>query len=293
MDVKEKYIEAGKIAATALQYGAKHIKIGNSLLDATEKAESKVLDLGGEFAFPPQISLNEIAAHYCAEPNDEIIFKKGDIAKIDVGVMIDGYIGDNAMSVNLGEHDTLVQASRDALNNALKIVGVGTPIGEIGRVIQETIQKAGFSPVRNLSGHGVNQYKYHEKPSIPNFDTGDKTPLQKGQAIAIEPFASTGSGTIFESNNANIFSMRQKKPVRNLMTRNVLKEIIKFKNMPFTTRWLTKIIPEPKVNFALRDLIQNGIINSYPPLPDSGKGLVSQAEHTVYIDDETIVTTRI
>jgi len=293
MDVREKYIEAGKIAATALHYGAKHIKVGKTLLEATEKAEKKVLDLGGEFAFPPQISLNEIAAHYCADPDDETVFKKGDLAKIDVGVMIDGYIGDNALSVNLGEHEKLVKASRDALNNALKILRPGITLGEIGQKIQETIIKSGFAPVKNLSGHGLDQYVYHDKPSIPNFNTKDKTKLQEGKVIAIEPFASSGSGIIYESSNANIFSFRKKKPVRNMMTRQILKEIESYKNMPFTTRWLTKKYPLPKVKFALRELMQKNIINHYPPLPDSNKGFISQAEHTIIIEDEPIITTKI
>lgn len=293
MDEIEKYIQAGKIASQALKYGAQHIKIGNSLLDATQKAEEKVLDLGGEFAFPPQISLNETAAHYCAKPNDETIFKKGDLAKIDVGVMIDGYIGDNALSVNLGNYEDLVDASRDALNNAIKILEPGVSLGEIGKAISDIIIKKGFAPVRNLSGHGLSQYVFHDRPSIPNFDTGDKTKIEKGKVIAIEPFASNGSGIIQESSNANIFSMKKRKPVRNIITRQVLSEILKFKNMPFTTRWLTTKLPEAKVNFALRELIQQDIINCFPPLPDTQKGYISQAEHTIIVDDEIIVTTRI
>ncbi|MCM2326149.1 MAG: type II methionyl aminopeptidase [Candidatus Woesearchaeota archaeon] len=293
MDIREKYIEAGKIAAESLRYGAQLIKIDASLLDVTEKVEQKILDLGGEFAFPPQISLNETAAHYCAEPDDTILFKKGDLAKLDVGVMIDGYIGDNATTVNLGDYDKLVEASREALNNALKIIGPGVYVGDIGKAIQETITKKGFSPVRNLSGHGLAQYVYHDKPSIPNIETGDKTQLKKGQVIAIEPFASTGSGTIYETNQANIFSLRQKKPVRNVITRQILTEIMKYKNMPFTTRWLSKNLGIAKVNFALREMIHQDMLNLYPPLPDSGRGFISQAEHTVIIDDEPIVTTRI
>jgi methionyl aminopeptidase len=293
MDKKESYVQAGRIAAEALHYGAKLIKVDASLLDVTEKVEQKVLDLGGEFAFPPQISLNEIAAHYCAEPKDETIFKKGDLAKLDVGVMIDGYIGDNAISVNLGEHEKLVEASREALNNAVKAVRPGVTLGELGKAVQDTITKYGFSPVRNLSGHGLDQYVFHDKPNIPNFDTGDKTELKEGMVIAIEPFASAGKGMIYESSNANIFSQVNKKPVRNIITRQVLKEIEVFKGMPFTTRWLVKKLPEPKINFALRELMQYEIIKSYPPLPDQAKGLISQAEHTVIVEDVPIVTTRI
>ena len=170
----DEYIEAGKIAAQALKYGGKLIKVGESLLDVTEKVEQKVLDLGAEFAFPPQISLNEIAAHYCADPNDETKFKEGDIAKLDVGVMIDGYIGDNALTVDLGDNEKLVRASREALNKAIEIIKPGVTLSEIGKTIHDTITGYGFAPVRNLSGHGLDKYVFHDKPSIPNFDNGDR-----------------------------------------------------------------------------------------------------------------------
>jgi methionyl aminopeptidase len=291
--IKEKYLKAGRIAAEARDYGASLIKEGTSLLQVTEAVEKKVIELGGEFAFPPQISLNEIAAHYCAEQSDAILFKKGDLVKIDVGVMIDGYIGDTAVTVNLGEHSKLLEASREALNNAIKKVRPGVTVSEIGRTIHDTIVSYGFSPVKNLSGHGLNQYVFHDRPSIPNFDTGDKTKLEKGMVIAIEPFASMGAGVIYESGQGNIFSQVGKKPVRNTMTRDVLKEIENYRAMPFTTRWLARKFPLPKVNFALRELLQLGVIRSYPPLPDMGKGFISQAEHTMIVDDEVIVTTRV
>jgi methionyl aminopeptidase len=293
MDTRENYIKAGRIAAEARDYGASLIKVGASLLEVTEAVEKKVLDLGGEFAFPPQISLNETAAHYCAEPDDKIVFKEGDLAKLDVGVMIDGYIGDTAVTVNLGQYDKLVEASREALNNAIKKIRPGVTIGEIGKTIHDTIVAYGFAPVKNLSGHGLSQYVFHDKPSIPNFDTGDKTRLEKGMVIAIEPFASTGSGIIYESGSGNIFSQVAKKPVRNTMTREILKEIETYKEMPFTTRWLTKKFHAGKVNFALRELLQLGVIRAYPPLPDMGKGFISQAEHSMIVDDEAFVTTKV
>jgi methionyl aminopeptidase len=292
-DVKKKYIEAGKIAASTLNYCASHVKVGSSLLEATTKAEEKLIQLGGEFAFPPQISLNRIAAHYCAEPEDTILFQEGDVVKIDVGAMVDGYIGDNALTVNLGDHDDLVDASRKALDEALKVVRPGVAVGEIGSVIQEKIQERGFSPVRNLSGHALEQYKYHAPPNIPNFDSGDKTQLQNGMVIAIEPFASTGAGVIFESSGANIFSQVGHKQPRSPLTRQVYQDIENYGGMPFTTRWLTKRFPAIKVNFALRELMQLGVIRSYPPLPDKTGGLVSQAEHTIIVEDKPVVTTRI
>lgn len=296
-EIKEKYILAGKIASEARNYGISLIKEGSSLLEVTEKIEKKILELKGEFAFPPQISLNNIAAHYCADVDDKIIFKKGDIVKIDVGVMINGYIGDTAATTCVGyENDQnyignkLINASKEALMNAIKIIKPGITIGEIGKIIQETIQKKGFSSVKNLSGHGLDKYVFHAKPSIPNFNTNDKTKIEKG-VYAIEPFASTGKGVIYESSNATIFSQINKKPVRNIITKNILKEIETYKGMPFTTRWLAHKFGLQKTNFALRELLQLNIIRDYPPLPDADKGLVSQAEHTIIVDDEIIVTT--
>ncbi|MBN2423054.1 type II methionyl aminopeptidase [Candidatus Woesearchaeota archaeon] len=289
----DKFKKAGQIAAQARDYGASLIKIGASMLEVTEKIEAKIKELGGEFAFPPQISLNDIAAHYSAEPDDKIIFKKGDLAKLDVGVHIDGFIGDTAVTIDLGENKDLVNASREAVENAISIIKPGITLGKIGRVIQDTIQKYGFSPVKNLSGHGVGEYVFHGRPSIPNFDTGDSTILEKGQVIAIEPFATPGHGMIYESGNANIFSQINQKPVRNIITRQILQEIRTYNSLPFTTRWLTKKFNPFKVNFALRELLQKEIITSYPPLPERTHALVSQAEHTLIVDDPVIVTTKI
>ena len=291
MDEREKYLDAGKTAAKALRYGASLVKVGASVLEVTEKIEEKILDWGGEFAFPPQISLNEIAAHYCAYFDDKTVFKKGDIVKIDVGVMNDGYIGDNATSVNLGNHEDLVNASRKALENALSIAKPSVRISDIGKKIQETITSKGFVPVKNLSGHGLSRYVFHDKPSIPNITTNSNTLLKKGQVIAIEPFASTGSGFVFESSPENIYSVIHKKPVRSSITKTILKEIDSFKDMPFTDRWLMKKYPEFKVKFAIKDLLQNKIIHAYPPLIDSSHGMVSQAEHTVIVDEDPIITT--
>ena len=171
------------------------------------------------------------------------------------------------------------------------MIAPGVMLGEIGRVIHEAITSYGFSPVRNLSGHGLSKYNIHDKPTIPNFDTGDKTKLQKGIVIAVEPFASSGAGIVHETGTASVFSMVTKKPVRSPITREVLREIESYDGLPFSKRWLTKKFGA-KANFALRDLLQLDIIRGYPPLSDIQKGLVSQAEHSLLIDDEVIILTR-
>ena len=284
----EKLKQAGKIAAQVLEYGKNLIKKDVSLLEVVEKTEKKISDLGAKPAFPVQISCNHIAAHYCPDEEDKTVFSE-QIASLDVGVHVDGFIGDNAVTVDLsGKHDDLVKASREALDNAIKTIKVGVTLGEIGKVIQDAIQKYGFSPVRNLSGHGLGEYEQHTKPSIPNFDNGDNTKIEKGMVFAIEPFASTGAGIVQESGIATVFSLENKKPVRNMITRQILKEIESYNNLPFTTRWLTKKFGA-KAKFALREMEQLGILHSYAPLADKDKGLVSQAEHSVLVDNDSNV----
>jgi methionyl aminopeptidase len=292
MEKMEDWRKAGRIAAEALEYGKGLIKKGASLLEVSDKIEAKIKQLGGECAFPVQISNDQIAAHYCAEPNDEIIFEN-QVACLDIGVHINGCIGDTACTVDLSEQNSeLVKASEEALKNAIKTVRVGVTLAEIGKVIHDTITSYGFSPIKNLSGHGLSPYNVHDKPSVPNYDTGDKTELTKGQIIAIEPFATNGVGMIYETDKANIFSVIAKKPVRSIITRQVLKEIEKYNGLPFTTRWLTRKFPLFKVNFALKDLLNQGVITKYPPLPDKNNGLVSQAEHTLLVDERVEVLTR-
>ncbi len=292
-EVKNKYIKAGKIAAQVLEYGKGLIKKGNSLLDVAEKTENKIFELGAKPAFPVQMSMNHVAAHSCPEEDDKTMFDE-QVVCLDVGVHIGGYIGDNACTVDLsGNYGDLVKASGEALDEAIKVVKEGITLGEIGRAIHDTIVKYGFSPVRNLSGHGLDEFKQHTKPSIPNFDTQDKTKIEKGMVFAIEPFASTGSGIVQDSGTGSVYALVNMKPVRSQITRDVLKEINGYDGLPFAKRWLTKKFGV-KANFALRELLQRNIIRDYKPLADSAKGIVSQAEHSLMIDDDgkVIITTK-
>jgi methionyl aminopeptidase len=297
MDKEEldSYIQAGKIAAKALDYGASLIQEGALLLDVTEAVEEKIISLGGNFAFPPQISLNDVAAHYCSPYDDDTQFKHGDIAKLDVGVHINGFVADTARTVVLSDDANLkllAEASRAALAAALKIVRPGIRVSEIGAAIEREIKSRGFNPVINLSGHGLGKFIIHDSPSIPNFNAPINVVLHEDQVIAIEPFASTGAGMIYESSNATIYALEKIQPVRSPMTREVLKTIENYNSLPFTQRWLVKKHGLGKTMFAIKELRTLGILKEYPPLPDKGHGMVSQAEHTVIVRDKPIVTTR-
>src|SRR3989338_4896733 len=287
MDIqtKQNYIKAGRISAEALEYGKSLIRKGNSLLESTELIEKKIFELGGKPAFPVQMACNETAAHFCADDDDKTIFES-QVISLDLGVHVDGAIGDTAYTIDLsGKYDELVKAAQKALEEALKIVAVGIELREIGKTINNAITSYGYKPVRNLSGHGLDLFGIHTKPTIPNIDNGDKNVLKKGMAFAIEPFATTGSGVVADSGLATVFMLEHVRPVRSPITRDVLKEIATYEGLPFAKRWLTKKFGA-KANFALRELRQLGMINEFPPLVEVNKGIVTQAEHSILIDDE-------
>jgi methionyl aminopeptidase len=295
-EVLQSYKKAGLIAAKARDYCCSLVKEGESLLEVTKKTEEKILSMGGDFAFPPQISLNNIAAHFYPAHDDNTVFKEGDVAKVDVGVHIGGFVGDTARTVVLSNNQKLKllqEASKKALESAIRTVKPGVTLSEIGKNIQEEITKRGFAPIKNLTGHGLGQWQIHTSPSVPNFDTGSQTELTENQVIAIEPFASTGEGKIFESSNPELFSLSGQRPVRSPLTREVLRTIEEYNDLPFAKRWLIEKHGLGKTSFALRELDKLGVLEKHPPLPDGGEGIVSQAEHTVIIKDKPIFTTRL
>ena len=286
----EDWIKAGQIASEALEYGKNLIKKDASALEIIKKVEGKIFKLGGKPAFPTQLSINEIAAHYAPIKEDTII-KEDDIVKLDVGAHVNGAIGDNALTV--GNNKELIQASRDALNEAIKIVQIGTKLKDIGKIIDETISSYGFKPIRNLTGHSIELYEQHAGMSIPNIDDGDETELEKGMVIAIEPFATNGVGLIEEGKESGIYKLENVKNVRTQMSREILEFIIKeYRTLPFTKRWLFDKYQDFKVNFSLRNLEKEGIISQYKQLPEKSKGIVSQAEHTLLIDDKVKILTK-
>ncbi|MBD3164743.1 type II methionyl aminopeptidase [Candidatus Woesearchaeota archaeon] len=289
--ILESYKKAGKIAKESLLYGKSLIKKGSKLLDVTEKIEEKIISLGGKLAFPVQISCNEIAAHYCAFKDDPIIFED-QLVCLDIGVHVNGYIGDNACSVDLsGNNSNLVRASEEALKAAAERLALGVKLSDIGEAIETAITNMGFEPVRNLSGHGLAQYSIHTKPTVPNFNTKTGEVLEEG-FIAIEPFATDGPGLIHEKGDANVFSLTGKKAVRTGFVRDIQKQLESYSGLPFTKRWLLSNYSEPQVNYALRQLKQLEILHEYPPLAERSEGMVSQAENSFHVGEEIVLLTK-
>ena len=139
-------------------------------MEIAEKIESKIIELGGKPAFPTNLSINEIAAHYTPSYNDETLAHG--LLKVDLGVHIDGFISDTSFSLDLEdseENKKLIEASKKALEEAKKTIEKGIQINKIGKAIQETIESYGFSPIINLSGHQIEQYNLHAGLTIPKY----------------------------------------------------------------------------------------------------------------------------
>ena len=295
-EVKQDFLKAGRIVAEGLQLGRERIKPGANIKAICEEIEKHILDSGAQLAFPAQVSINEVAAHWCPEPKGERNFEEDQLVKLDIGAHINGRIADSAISIDLSKdqkHKKLIQAAEDARDAALNIAKPGTTLAELGRAIQDAITQAGYSPVKNLGGHGLGEYDVHVAPSIPNVDTGDNTPLEEGMVVAIEPFASTGKGHVHEQEYGNIYQLTKKARVRSRYAREAQKHLQAMHGLPFSLHWLATRMGEGQARFAIKELYNTGALEVYPPLAEEEGVLIAQAEHSVIIADNPVVYTRL
>ena len=288
-EIFEKYRDAGEIAAKILRRGAQEIREGISYLEVVESIEVQVREEGAALAFPLNLSLNEDAAHDTASQGDVRVFTKGDVAKLDLGVQIEGYIADTATTIDLGNNSLLLEASERAIDAAIKAVRPGATAGELGAAIQKEIECRGYRPISNLTGHGLDRYILHRPPTIPNVGVNGGVVLEEGMVFAIEPFATTGSGHVGEKTRKEIYSQVSQKPVRIPAARAILNQVKDRNGLPFARRWLDG----KKLDIALSSLVRSQVLHVYPVLSDIPGSLVSQHEHTVIVTSEgCIVTTR-
>jgi len=288
--VFENYVNAGKIASMVRENTRKKNHIGRTLFEICESIENEIMSLGGSPAFPVNVSLNEIAAHYTAEPNDQIKVKDTDVLKIDIGVHIDGYIADTAVTVSYNpKYEHLVNIVELTLSEAIKVAKFNTKSSEIGKTIENTIINNGLKPIQNLSGHSLDQYIVHAGKSIPNIKTlGSSFSLVNNQSYAIEPFVTTkdGLGIVYEGKIKNIFSLISRKPTKDKDSDNFIISLWnRFKTLPFALRWLVKDYDESDLRRTIEHLIKRKNIRSYPILVEGNNKIVSQAEHTIFIKD--------
>jgi len=287
------YIQAGKIAGEIRENVRRTDWIGKTVFEICEHVESEIRKRGAKCAFPVNTSINEVAAHYTAEPNDPITIKNDDLVKIDLGAQINGYIADTAVTVCYNaEFDSLVQAAELSLSNAMSMIKVGVKSSDVGRTIEKTIKQMGFLPIANLSGHSLDQYTIHAGKSVPNIWSIGSFTFNENQAFACEPFVTTGDGLGFvhEGEIKNIFALSSRKKTKDKEADKMLDYIWQnFNLLPFALRWLTNEWEEKEARNLLEVLVKKKAVHAYPVLVEGNGQRVTQAEHT-FIPNETGVT---
>ncbi|MEM4224788.1 MAG: type II methionyl aminopeptidase [Desulfurococcaceae archaeon] len=290
-----KLLKAGRIAKEAREYATRSAKPGVKILTLAEMIENYIRELGGEPAFPVNIGINSIAAHYTPVYNDESVIPDGSIVKIDIGVHIDGYIADTAATVFFNPaYEGLVEAARSALERAIELMKPGVKASEIGEVIERTIRSAGYKPVKNLSGHSISRYTIHSGVTIPNYhDVLARHRLNPG-VYAVEPFATNGVGMVKEAKLVTIYALKTRAREPPLELKRVYEYIYTSRReLPFAVRWYARSDMElEQLKKSLEQLKKLGYLHEYPVLVEKADGLVSQFEHTVVIlKNEVIVAT--
>jgi methionyl aminopeptidase len=289
MESKEiqQWRKAGNIAAQLMAHAKKLAKPETPLLEIAESVEAKLAELKAETSFPINLSINEIAAHFTPAYNDETL--ANGLLKIDLGANVDGFISDMACSIDLTpeqKHKDLIRASQTALEEAVKIIKPGIMLCEIGHVIQDTISSFDLAPVRNLSGHELQQWNLHAGLTVPNYDSGSTIKLEKGAVFAIEPFATYGEGIVQDGRPSGIYMLQEKKSVRDPEARKLLEFIEKtYQTLPFSARWLVKKFGT-RALVSLRMLEQANTLHHFRQLVEKSKACVSQAEHTILVTED-------
>jgi methionyl aminopeptidase len=278
----EKYRQAGTALRTVLDETAEMVEPGRTHLEVAEYAEERIDELADGPAFPVNISVDEEASHATPARDDETEFGE-DVVCLDVGVHVDGYIADAATTVDLRGEPELVEAAEAALDAALDCVAPGVETGRVGAVIEETIESYGYTPVLNLSGHGVARWDAHTGPNVPNRGVDRSPAFEVGDVVAIEPFATDGRGKVGEGAIEEIYSLETERSVRDRTARQVLEHVTEaYRTLPFAARW----IDVPRAEMALRRLKQQDVLHGYPVLKEEDGRLVSQAEHTAIVTED-------
>ena len=271
------------------------MKVGVTALELCELGEAKIVELGGKWAFPLNVSINNIAAHYSSPPGDTLVIQTGDIVKIDVGVHIDGYVADTAFTVSFGQdHGDLIKASEEATKAAIDLIRPGITTDRIGNEIESIIRSYDFRPIKELSGHQLEQNLLHGPLTIPNISGTKGIKLEDGQAFAIETFATSGSGSIHsDESRCFIYQLYPMQiPLRLNSSKRARKVVLaNYREFPFTTRWIAKELTAPTARLALKDLANKGQVKKHSVLSDISGSFVSQSEHTVYLTGNSRVVT--
>ena len=285
----ERYRKAGRIVAHLRRTVPELVREGVKVVDICEKVESTIVELGGRPAFPCNVGVNEIAAHYTSPFGDTSRVPNGSIVKVDFGAHVDGFIADSAISVSLNPKlSPMVWTAEEALRKALEIVRPGIKASELGALIQATIERRGFKPIRNLTGHFVERYTVHTGEAIPNVGSMVGGKLNVGQVCALEPFVTSriAKGEVTDGDRAYIFRFSRRKGTDTEEGKRLIAHIEReFRTLPFARRWLARLDWLRNAEATFAELVKSRCVSGYPVLVERSGEPVAQAEHTVLITE--------
>ncbi|MFX0207113.1 MAG: type II methionyl aminopeptidase [Candidatus Hodarchaeota archaeon] len=277
---------AGRIAYLTLDRIIPRVKAGVSIASLYDSivnliTKTKCADL----AFPPNISIDECAAHDTAAPNEKRIIPKKGLVKIDLGANVNGMLSDVARTISIdGKHSRLIKAAEQALENAIDIIRPGIRVTEIGATVQDTIESYGYKPIANLTGHAMKKGHLHAGlsiPSVKSLGVVRRGKLKPGMIVAIEPFSTNGTAGYIEdaSKPPLIYSLQEQaqSQIGQLL-------INRFGKLPFSLRSATLYLQSKnKKTTNLAKILDQDRFHGYRPLVEKSGGLVAQAEHTVLV----------
>lgn len=276
------YERAGEIVRMLKCSAASRIRAGTRLVDLADFVESETVRMGARPAFPCNISINAIASHYTPARDSAEVFRKGDVVKIDLGAMVDGYIADTAFTAEVETSDqaALISATRRALERAIEIVRPDVTASQIGKAIVSSASTGGFRVLKDLYGHNMTRNCLHSGLTIPNYDDGSARKIREGDVLAIEPFLTPGTGEITRNPGGNIFQVIRrdlvyaKEPGEKELLGRLNRD---YQGFPFAARWLGGD------SEALHGLIKSAAVREYPMLVEKDGAPVAQAEHTLIV----------
>lgn len=286
-NVNQNYLKAGEISREIKRSVEARNWEGRSYLEICDFVEGEARRLGGQPAFPCNVCANETAAHYTADIDDPTIVPSSALLKVDVGVHVEGFIADTAVTLCYDESLLdLTEATKAALNEALKVVKSGARTSDVGKVVDSYARKRGYLPIANLSGHALEQYVVHAGTSVPNVWSPSTASFKQDKSYAIEPFLTTreGSGIVIEGKSQNIYSLVARKNTKEGDLNDFLEAVWKkCRSLPFTIRWFQDEFAKDKLKGIVNRLINMKLIRSYPVLVEAKNCPVAQAEHTLAV----------
>jgi len=284
----EKLMKAGSILRSVRGEVAPLVAEGVNIAEICEAVEGKIRKLGGEPAFPCNVGIDSVAAHYTSPPGEVGTVPAGALVKVDIGAHVDGYVADTAITVSTGSiYEDMIRVAEEALERGLQSVTVGGKIADVGTAVERVIKGRGFKPISNLTGHQVSRYTIHAGVSIPNVTGGLVSGrFEPWSVYALEPFVTLPDAKGFVTNGqpGNILHIVKLKGPKDTASRGFFREAFRrYRTLPFAKRWVAGM------GDGWRGLLDQRILYEYPVLAEASGRPVAQAEHTVVTTEKEVL----